>query len=151
MARYVVKDYPFLQPSRSVDPWPALWIRLSNSHIPDKHVTVLAYVDTGAENSTFDGRLALRLGHDLKEGKQLPSWGAHAAGFAYEHKCTIDILDSNRRNGTPAQKTLYKGKPVVVQFLNGPCPPLLGYKDFLANFIVQIDYPRKTTSLWIPD
>lgn len=58
--------------------------------------------------------------------------------IAYSHATRIVIED-------------FSTEDVLVDFMPNLSIPLLGGKSFLSNFIMTIDYPKRTFSLLFPD
>ncbi len=64
-------QFPYRQ-SRADAPFLILPITISNPHQPARAIDAIAYLDSGAQRSLFDGRLARLIGLDLFDGRRLP-------------------------------------------------------------------------------
>lgn len=74
-------EFPYRQ-SPAGGTFPILPVTISTSHQLTRSADVIAYLDSGAQRSLFDGTLAAAIGLDLLDGRRLPF--ASAAGFSIE-------------------------------------------------------------------
>jgi len=74
-------QFPYRQ-SRAGGPFPILPITIANPRQPARAVDAIAYLDSGAQRSLFDGTLARLIGLDLFGGHRLPF--ASAAGMSID-------------------------------------------------------------------
>lgn len=145
-----IRNYPFqiLLP-KIVRPAPLVPIRVVN---PDNGFDYLTYglIDTGADSSSIPDFVAKSIGHNLKNVK--PERGYTADGYAdiYPHTCRIEILKVNRKGIVDENKAVH----VISDRLVGVLPQLpfviLGVEDFLQEYILTINYPRKIFSVRKP-
>ena len=74
-------EFPYRQ-SPAGGLFPILPLTISPQHQPTRAADVIAYLDSGAQRSLFDGTLAGLIGLDLLGGSRLSF--ASAAGFSIE-------------------------------------------------------------------
>lgn len=74
-------EFPY-RPSPAGGMFPILPVAVSNPRSSARSADVVAYLDSGAQRSLFDGTLAGFIGLDLMDGPRLPF--ASAAGFSIE-------------------------------------------------------------------
>lgn len=91
-------------------------------------------VDTGADECALPATYAPLLGFDLQQGVPKSINTGNGITFAYAHIVLIKI------QGLKSRRTL-------IDFLPNLQVPLLGMKNFLASFVLTIDYPRAKFSI----
>jgi predicted aspartyl protease len=112
---------------------PCLEVDLKNPHT-DKSISVLALIDTGADECAMPSELAGLLGHNLTKGKPKPIRTGSGVSTAYSHTVDIKIDGFTVSN-------------VLIDFMPNLRTPLLGVKSFLGNFILTINYPKQNFTL----
>jgi hypothetical protein len=79
----VAYHFEFLyRPSPAGGMFPILSVAISSPRLSARSADVIAYLDSGAQRSLFDGTLAGLIGIDLMDGTRVPF--ASAAGFSIE-------------------------------------------------------------------
>lgn len=129
-------DIPFRQLSQNDIPRPWLLVIIVNPHT-NKKITVLALIDTGADECAIPATYAPLLGDDLMAGKAKQVKTGNGITTAYSHTTSIELGSFTARN-------------VLIDFMPNPHIVLLGTKSFLSHFILTINYPRKIFSLATP-
>jgi len=131
-----VKDYSFIKIRQGDTSRPYLPITIVNPE-NKKELNVYALVDTGADECALPASFASLLGHNLQAGFEKQIGTGNGMTTAYGHTICIKVFD-------------FKTKDVIVDFLPNLNVPLLGVKSFLGNFVLKIDYPKKTVSIDFP-
>jgi len=142
-----IVDYPFRVPSNYSIPKPALPIIIIN---PDNGFEVRTWglIDTGADASAIPEFTAITLGHNICAVKAEMHVGVGGSVKAYHHKCRIDILASTP-DGIVSNEVLTSISKKIAVIL-GLHTVILGEDDFLKKYILKIDYPNKTFSIYTP-
>jgi|ERR1035437_886851 predicted aspartyl protease len=121
------------RPFRTLSPGqiarPCLEIELINPHT-DRFVSVLALIDTGADECAMPAELAGMLGHDLTKGKRKQIRTGSGIAESYSHTVDIKIEGLTISN-------------VLIDFMPNLHVSLLGVKSFLGSFILTVNYPKK--------
>jgi hypothetical protein len=145
-----IKDCPFtpLIVKRPYDIGPMLWIRVSNP-ATGQAVIFKALVDTGAYSCAFPADVATMLGHKLKSVAAKTVDGAGGPTKAYSHTSRVEILEM-LPGDLPSSTVLYTIQDTPIDFVVGLKQFLLGVNNFLANFILTVDYPHKIFSIRKP-
>ena len=104
-----------------------------------------ALIDTGADACSFPKYLADITGHKLKGTDVDSSVTSGIGGIeikTWKHTFLIGLLD-------PSGNSILKwtNKQLIDCFDHNNAPPLLGAKNFLKDFIIEIDYPKKEIKL----
>lgn len=127
------RDYPFyvVRPGDVARPY--LPVTIIN---PDtaRELRVYALIDTGADECAFPASFAPVLGHNLQTGQLRRISTGNGITTAYGHTTRIAIED-------------FSTQDVIVDFMPNLSTPLLGVKSFLGNFVLTVDYPKRTFSL----
>jgi len=108
---------------------PCLDVELKNPHT-GKSVSILAIIDTGADECAMPAELAEIIEHNLKKGKRKPIRTGSGMTAAYSH--TVSLIADG-----------HEIKNVLIDFMPHLHVPLIGVKSFLANSVLTIDYPEK--------
>jgi len=74
---------------------------------------------------------------------------ASGGAKAFAHTSKIEILGI-RSNGLPSSKVLFTINDTPIDFIKRCGASLLGVDEFLAKFILTVDYPRKAFSIRNP-
>lgn len=114
-----------------------------------------ALIDTGADECTIPGFYAGKLGFSLKQGKPKSIGTAGGDSTAYGHRCKINIF---AMNGTVAKPRVnYDNIVITIPTALVDFAPdlrvsyaLLGVANFLRDYVVTINYPRKVFSIRKP-
>ena len=128
-----IRNYPFSIARPGDIARPYLPITIINP-TTNKHLKVFALIDTGADECAFPASFAPLLGHSLQTGQQRKISTGNGITVAYSHTTRIEI------EGFATQEAL-------IDFMPNLNIPLLGVRSFLSNFILTVDYPKKTFSL----
>lgn len=129
----LVKDYPFVKARSGDIARPYLPITIINPE-NQKEINVFALIDTGADECAFPSSFALPLEHNLQSGYQKKISTGNGVTIAYSHTVCIKTFD-------------FMTEEVLIDFMPNLHIPLLGVKNFLGNFILNIDYPNKKFSI----
>ena len=132
-----VRDYPFTVTRPGDVPRPYLPVTIVNPAI-NKRLSVFALIDTGADECAFPASFAPVLGHDLQAGQQKKISTGNGTTIAYGHTTRLEISG-------------FETHEVVVDFMPNLFIPLLGVKSFLANFVLTVNYPKRTFSRRLPE
>jgi predicted aspartyl protease len=132
-----IRDYPFTVMRPGDSPRPYLPIKIINP-ATDKRLSVFALIDTGADECAFPASFAPVLGHDLQAGQQKKISTGNGTTIAYGHMTKLEI------EGFATQE-------VIVDFMPNLFIPLHGVRGFLSNFVLTVDYPKRTFSLRLPE
>ncbi len=132
----LVKDYPFITTRPGDIARPYLPITITNPENKNQ-INVYALIDTGADECALPASFASLLKHNLQAGHQKKINTGNGITIAYSHTICIKAFG-------------YSTKNVLVDFMPNLNIPLLGTKSFLSNFVLIIDYPKKTFSIIIP-
>lgn len=146
-----IVEYPFRIPSTSYSiPKPAVPIIIIN---PNNGFTCRTWglIDTGADASAIPEFIAKSLGHNIRDEKvkRDTHWGIGGDVAVYLHTCRINILRSSPDGivDDTIVVTIPKRKVAVIPGLH---TVILGEKDFLEKYILNIDYPRQAFSIRKP-
>jgi predicted aspartyl protease len=126
-------DVPFTQIRPGDIARPYLPITIKNPHT-GKSTKLYGLLDTGADECAIPAGYAPLIGHNLQSGHSKQINTGNGITTAYGHTLCFEI------NGL-------KIDDVIIDFLPNLNIALLGVKSFLSNFVVTIDYKRKTFSL----
>lgn len=129
----MLRDYPFSVIKLGDLARPYLPVTIIN---PDtkRQIKVYALIDTGADECALPASFAPILGHNLQSGQPRKISTGNGVTIAYSHTTRIIIED-------------FSTQDVLIDFMPNLHMPLLGVRSFLSNFILTIDYPRKSFSL----
>jgi hypothetical protein len=125
-----------------------VWIKVGN---PAKNLAIiaLAIIDTGADDCVFPAEAATVLGHDLERGTHKIIRTASGTTDIYRHTSVVEVLEM-QPNGRWGNRILYTVHKTLIDFAVGCDCFLLGCKQFLSNFILEVNYPRQVFSLRYP-
>ncbi len=144
-----IKDYPFTRIAPDCSR-PMLWIRVSNAHSDAPAILVKAVVDTGADECAFPASIASQLGHQLHKGLATKTVRtASGKTRAFSHTSRVEVL-AIRADGLPGTKVLYTLPETPIDFIQGCESFLLGARNFLKPFVLEIDYPAEVFSVRRP-
>jgi len=117
-------------------------IRITNPATGDACI-VFALIDTGADTCVIPKNLSDKLNHNFSaEGVHSTiTGGIGGQSKTFKHTFNLEILNSDRN------KVVYSVGNLLVDCVDENIPPLIGVKDFLQHFEVEIDYPAKTIAL----
>jgi len=126
-------DIPFhkLTPTDILRPW--LEITIKNPHT-SKELKTYGLIDTGADECALPALFAPILGHNLQSGEAKQIDTVNGQTQAYSHTMCLKVDDIEIDD-------------ISIDFLPNLKVVLLGMKNFLANFILTVDYPRNVFSL----
>ena len=90
MATVIHFDHDVEYLDTPVGPAPALMVALANPVRPGRFIDALAYLDTGAQRTVFDGEFAEGLGIDILRGKKVLMSATHGSSIGTrEHHVTL--------------------------------------------------------------
>jgi hypothetical protein len=132
-----VLTFPFVSFSPGEIARPYLWTKITN---PDtgKSLFLYALIDTGADECALPASYALILGHRLELGTPKIINTGNGSTTSYSHSSIIAF-------------EAFETKKVAIDYMPNLLTPLLGFKSFLAYFILNVNYPEKVFSLEYPD
>lgn len=126
-------DIPFhkLNPTDILRPW--LEITIKNPHT-GKELKTYGLIDTGADECALPALFAPILGHNLQAGeaKQIDTGNGQTQAYSHTMCLKVDNIEID---------------DILIDFLPNLKVVLLGMRNFLANFILTVDYPRNVFSL----
>lgn len=131
-----IRNYPFSTTRPGDVPRPYLPVTLINPDT-EKHLKVMALIDTGADECALPASFAPILGHDLQAGVERRINTGNGVTIAYAHTLRIKIKGFTTRD-------------VMIDFMPNLHTPLLGVKSLLGHFILTVHYPKKIFSLKLP-
>lgn len=131
----LVENYPFIATRPGDIARPYLPITIINPE-NQKEINVYALIDTGADECALPASFAPPLNHNFQAGYQKKINTGNGITIGYSHTVRIKTFDFLTEN-------------VLMDFMPNLNIPLLGVKSFLSNFILNIDYPKKTFSITI--
>jgi hypothetical protein len=132
-----VLSFPFIAITPGEVSRPYLWTKISN---PDtnNYLFVYALIDTGADECAPPASYAIILGHRLELGTPKSINTGNGITTSYAHSSMIGFEN-------------YKTEKVTIDYMPNLTTPLLGFKSFLSNFTLTVNYPEKYFSLEYPD
>ncbi len=140
-------DYPFTRLGPDSPLQPFLIIEVVN---PQNGFSqqMPALIDTGADECTIPGFYAGKLGLSLEKGKQKFIGTAGGDSKAYSHYCTVYVFAMTGTIEKP--RVDYDNVVITIRKILFDFAPdlkasyaLLGVENFLSEYILTIDYPRK--------
>jgi hypothetical protein len=157
--------FPFYQLSKYSTLRPLLPITIVNPENGLEDFT-WAIIDTGADRCVFPEYIAKHLYHDMKHKKAKTDY-VNTVGSCikvYKHTFGIKVHSitgskNNPKIGNPIidiPKILVDVVPSIAENESGEAihtsfnNVLLGVSDFMCNYILNIDYPKKRFSLRVP-
>ena len=142
-------DYPFHRVISSAPSRPMLPIRVTN---PDTRLSLRSWglIDTGADDCAFPAQFASLLGHNLTAGRQKEIDTGNGITIAYAHTCKIDIYKMEADGEVSDSEIVHSIADTPLDFMPNLHCILLGTRNFLSNFILTINYPRKIYSIRYP-
>lgn len=140
-----IANYPFYCLSPGAIPRPMLPIQIIN---PDTNQSFFTWglVDTGADECALPAGLASILGHNLLAGKTKQVGTGNGNTNSYSHTTRINIFQ-NSQHGVDDKTIVYTINDTPIDFLPNLGCILLGVKNFLSIFELNINYPANTFSI----
>lgn len=132
----LVKDYHFIKANSKDFFRPYLPITIVNPE-NNKELNVYALIDTGAYDCALPASFAKPLGHVLERGHARRIRTGNGLTRVYRHTVRIKAFG-------------FSTEVLQLDFVPNLNVPLLGVKSFLSNFILTINYPKKSFSISIP-
>lgn len=144
-----IADYPFRRVVPDSPARPMLPIRVTN---PETGFSLRSWglIDTGADDCAFPAAYARSLGHNLTAGTPREIGTGNGIIVAYSHICRIDIYRMDTGGAVSDTEIVYAVDDTTLDFLPNLHCILLGTKNFLNNFILTVNYPRRVFSLRRP-
>lgn len=140
-----ISDYPFTCIVSGSIARPMLPICIINPHT-GKSLCTWALIDTGADECALPAVYAGQLGHDLQAGAQKQIGTGNGVTNAYAHTTRIDIFCING-NGEVGQTYVHSIPDTPIDFMPNLSTVLLGVRNFLSGFTLNINYPQQSFSL----
>jgi hypothetical protein len=137
-----LKDCPFTECSGAIYR-PILHIRLVNPHTGIGTRTY-GIIDTGADECAVPASFAQLIGHNLQAGSTKSINTGNGVTIAYTHTTKFEIYHPRTGN------LIYTVEDTPIDFMPNLHVVLLGVKNFLSNFILNVDYPRNLFSIKHP-
>jgi predicted aspartyl protease len=143
-------NYPFqAETPLFPQPQPLLPLRIINPH-SRLDMRTWGLIDTGAKTTHIPRSIAESLKHECEKGTlvKVPTAGGEVK--AYLHTFAIHILgmDMDGIVNESNVEAVIAEQPIAVSDLCSIV--LLGVKEFLAHYILEIDYPKQVFSLRRP-
>ena len=140
-----ISNYPFTCLVPGSISRPMLPVCIINPHT-GKSLCTWALIDTGADECALPAAYAERLGHTLHSGSAKQISTGNGVTNAYAHTTRIDIFQING-SGKVEPAAVYSIPDTPIDFMPNLSTVLLGARNFLAGFILTIDYPNQRFSL----
>lgn len=140
-----IRKYPFLSLSAGNVPRPFLPIQIINPHT-GKSTRTFGLIDTGADDCALPAQFAALLGHDLLNGVVKTINTGNGGTNAYAHTTRIDIFSLNGGGSGP----VFTINDTPIDFMPNLNVVLLGVRNFLGRFVLEIDYPNQVFSIRQP-
>lgn len=115
---------------------PFLAIKIINPET-EQFIKTFGLIDTGADECALPAFLATRLGHNLQDGELNEIQTGNGLTTAYRHTTKIEIYNIND------DSTLYSTNHILIDFMPNLHCCLLGVRNFLSNFTLEIDYSNQ--------
>jgi predicted aspartyl protease len=119
-----VHTYPFVAFSPGEIPRPYLWTKVIN---PDSGKSLLLYalLDTGADECALPASYAMILGHRLESGipKTISTGNGNTTSYSHSSVIAFEKFETEK---------------VTIDYMPNLLTPLLGFRSFLAHFILNI-------------
>lgn len=125
---------------------PILPVEIVNAHDSSaiKTPVLHGYIDTGASECCVPGELAKLIGHKLELGDKKEIETASGKATVYSHLTSIVVYHP------VTGKEVFRINNVKIDFCPGLKVVLLGYKSFLKELILEINYPERKFSIHMP-
>ena len=144
-----IVDYPFVDLEGS--PKPAIPVILTN---PDNgfEYSTWALIDTGADATAIPEYIAKQVYHNVRHQsvKKDVHWGIGGTANVYYHTFRINVLKSDKKGNVDSQQTAIRINKRLFAVIPDLHIMVLGEDDFLKNYILTINYPRKIFSIRRP-
>lgn len=139
--------YPFIGTGNTYRPF--IPVRIRNPFEEDAYIDVQALLDSGADSCVFPHFVAEATFHNLKADaaiRYVSQGVGQTSVTVYQHTFVLELFDQR-------QKTIiWKSKPQLHGCVDhDEIPALLGFNDFMSQFIITFNYKTKITTLEIPD
>jgi hypothetical protein len=126
---------------------PQIPIRITNP-FNGLSLNCYALIDTGADCCVFPQYVAEKTGHNLK-GDGVKSYISQGVGEncvnVFQHTFMIELFAFDRKT------IIWSSKQETIGCVNHDnIPPLLGFNDFVSQFIISFDYVTRTITIEIP-
>ncbi|MBI4697347.1 MAG: hypothetical protein HY758_00095 [Nitrospirae bacterium] len=119
---------------------PILPICIINPH-EGKQLFTYGIIDTGADECAIPAAMADMLGHNLQSGKSKIISTGNGETIAFSHTTKFEIYHP------VTNKLLYTLADTPIDFMPNLPVVLLGVNNFLNNFVLHINYPKKIFSI----
>ncbi|MDO8785082.1 MAG: hypothetical protein Q7J12_02585 [Syntrophales bacterium] len=137
-----IENFPFSTYGGGVDR-PYLLVRITNPHTGLHYITY-GVIDTGADECAIPALFAPIIGHNIHAviPKEIQTGNGNTC--AYPHMTKFEIFHPD------TGEIIYTTEDTPVDFMPNLHVTLLGVKNFLGKFILNINYPKRTFSIKYP-
>lgn len=142
----MITDFPFIRFNPTQHARPILPIIIKNPE-NGKYLHVWGLIDTGADRCSVPATYASLLGHDLTQGKKIEIGTGNGTTNAYEHTSEIAICGIGSNKNIEYNNIIHTIR-AAVDYMPNLNTVLLGVKQFLGNFTLKIEYPKKRFSIY---
>jgi hypothetical protein len=136
-----LRDCPIIQ-FNDKDLYVKLPIRIINP-ITQASLNTYGVIDTGASGCAIPAAIAQALGYGLTDDHKNSVITGGGSTEAYRFNTTIEV----RHPVSLGNNIIFTINNEPIDFIINLPLVLLGTKEFLSNFVLRIDYPRKRFSL----
>jgi hypothetical protein len=112
--------------------------------ISKKVIKSFGIIDTGATDIAIPGYIGQLLGFDVYHGLPKDINTGNGPAQAFQHSCSMILYHPAH---TPGTREFYRINSALMDFMPSLPVVLLGVNDFLINFNLTINYPRRLFSL----
>ena len=134
-------SYQFVLHNGVLRPWvPVRFATLDKSIVTN---IFWSLVDTGADKSLFPQIVPEICKYDLKSGKTENMQGIEGgAMLTWSHPFIIQLMSNNHAD------VVWESQPFEIACVeHSNNPPILGFREFISNFKLTVDFKNKTTGL----
>jgi len=144
-----IVDYPFLDLDGS--PKPVLPVVLTNP-ANDFCYQTWGLIDTGADSTAIPDFIAKALYHDIENQAVIrrPCFGIGGEVTTYDHTFRLQVLSIDKDGKILDGKPAIRINSRLFSVVKGLRTMILGESDFLAKYVLSINYPKKKFSLKLP-
>ena len=146
-----IVNYPFQAMIPGARRRPILPLRIRNPD-PDsgQDFDTWGMIDTGADRIFIPSQIAEVINHNVVFGDPKSIITASGNTTAYEHTCEIQIFAMGQNGQVDYGNMRITIPPKHIWVLPDLDKVILGVDDFLADYILTIDYPNQMFSVRLP-
>jgi hypothetical protein len=127
---------------------PFIPVRIRNPFEEDAYLDLQALLDSGADSCVFPQFAAEATLHNLKADaviRYISQGVGQTSVTVYQHTFIIELFDQHQKN------IIWKSEPQLHSCIDhDEIPPLLGFNDFMSQFVITFNYRTKMTTLELP-